>query len=261
MRLTTIFRKITLFAVVATTVLATACMDKLEIPPISISRSVFHVVQTGDAQFRPHIGFQWDGIEALATAEIKWDGELMNAEVIKQARLCFIDPFEYQVSSLTELNGRYSMNPIGEKGASWFCDDYVFSFTGDEAMDEVQVVEFKYEDSRLHVTFNAVENATGYGFYIQAMPGNTLQPYPTAFNMFVSVAPTVSGSGKLTGSISFNPAYAMYGVEQFRITPYAMNFTPDTSNRVFRMGNIAPGTLDASQQNTTVVWREETPEE
>lgn len=251
-----------------------SCIDKPDIPEIGISNFVFHVVQntteTG-TEYIPYIGFQYNGDEKLDYGVIELDGQPFELTTNEELQFCQINPQNYKVTSLTDLNGEYTFNSVGVKGHDWE-RSFSVEFDGDEAMSEVVVQEFGYKNGKIYATFLKNE-AHRYGFYIQAC-GSDGRPnsyyaisndyeYLTdknlSFNMFRTVPAEVTAVPSQTVEYQFDmDGYEYYfGAERVLITPITVNFTPEGGWKLVRESEHT-GIL--TSDDTEKVWVEPQPE-
>lgn len=214
----------------------TSCLEKTDHPTIYIGDFAIYVIQQTDGettQYLPHIGFFYHGTEELSRAEIHKDGELMNADTYTSLQLCQIPPADYAEENLTALNGVYTLNPIGKNGGEWK-REYELDFTGVQPLGEVTVTEFGYKNHQLYATFNSVDNAVKYGFYILPFIDGKLIYYSAPFSdiRLITVEPDAL-MGEINVTVDFNPYtyLAVNGIEEFRIVPVAVSFSKDMYKR------------------------------
>ncbi len=218
-----------------------SCLDKPDIPKIGISNQVLYVVQntTEDGtEYALHAGFEYSGDEELDYGVIARDGVPFDLETNKEVQFCQIDPRDETVTTLTDLNGDYTFNPVGIKGHDWE-RTYPLEFTGDEYLEEVEVLEFGYKDGQIYATFNK-NGAEYYGFFIQAYIGSTVNTFYAigndyayldnknyALNMFRvrETDPAQVTTHKFSFAFNLKEYEYYYGPEQVLITPVGINLS------------------------------------
>lgn len=213
-----------LFILPAILLALTSC--KTDDPEFAAGPIGGYAIQNGDL-FEPYVGM-YAVYGQLKSAKIVKNGVPLIGTGYYDENIYLLDPAANS-NTLLGLTGIYYFGIESEKGeTSTGKHGMELNFANNKAMGEVAVSDFRYENGQIKATFEPVENATHYGFYIEGYIGGVKA---SAYQHHYPTNRTEASTSAKEVAIVFTST--LYNYSKLSVTPIAINH-PTSSSAIFR---------------------------